>query len=76
MTDPGKAPYQSQTNKWVSSAPDLYQVGSCLAPPAQLPSPLSCRAGRVETVVSGDLRLLVTGLSLGGLNRDPRTGCE
>lgn len=34
MIDIGKAPYQSQTNKWVPISPDLYQVGSCLAPPA------------------------------------------
>lgn len=29
-------PYQSQTNKLLTSVPDPYQVGSCLAPPSQL----------------------------------------
>lgn len=32
------APHQSQTNKLVTSFPDPYQVGSCLAPPFQ-PAP-------------------------------------
>lgn len=63
------APHRSQTNKPVTSFPDPYQVGSCLAPASQLalPTQLQGEKGGGCCVWSPEAPATAS-FSLGGLN--------